>query len=98
VARWIATALDHGDPFAAPTHPAHERFYLAALAWGHRLAVEGRPLAHGLRDRATRVLAARAMASVAPPDDTASDAPLALVEAAVRNLSIAGYADALDER
>lgn len=96
VARWIADALTGGDPFAAPTRPAHERFYLAALAWGHRLAVEGRPLAHGLRDRTTRILAARAMASVTAPHDAASEAPLALVEAAVRNLSIAGYADELD--
>jgi len=96
VAIWIADALDRGDPYAAPTRPDDERFYLAALAWGHRLAVEGRPLAHGLRDRATRILTARAMATVEPPDDAASEAPLALVEAAVRNLSIAGYADDLD--
>lgn len=93
VARWIAEALLVVDPDLAPVDPGAERFYLAAMAFGHRLVVEGRPLAHGLRDRAARLLAARAMARVAPPDDTSAAHPLALLEAAMRNLGIAGYMD-----
>ena len=93
VARWIAEALAVASPDLAPVDPGAERFYLAALAFGHRLAIEGRPLAHGLRDRAARLLAARAMTKVAPPDDTSSAHPLALLEAAMRNLGIAGYMD-----
>ncbi len=95
VARWAADALAAGDPRDAPPSPRDEGFYLAALAFGHRLAIEGRPIARGLRDRATRVLVARAMATVPAPVDSAAAHPLALVEAATRNLGIAGYADEL---
>jgi lysine-N-methylase len=96
VARWMADALAHASIRALraePADPASERFYLRALAHGHRLSVEGRTLEHGLRDRATRLLAARAMARVPGPDDTSAPYPLALLEAAMRNLGIAGYAD-----
>jgi lysine-N-methylase len=96
VARWIADALDAAEPAAlhaeAP-RPEDERFYLRALAHGHRLALEGRPLAHGLRDRATRLLAARAMARVERPDGARGRHPLALLEAAMRNLGLASYRD-----
>lgn len=95
VARWAADALAAVDPLAAPARPADEAFYVGALAFGHRLAVEGRPLARGLRDRATRILIARAMGAAAAPRDHAAAHPLALVEAATRNLGIAGYADDL---
>ncbi|MCA9609735.1 MAG: YkgJ family cysteine cluster protein [Myxococcales bacterium] len=95
VARWAADALATGAPRAAPASPADEGFYLAALAFGHRLAIEGRPIARGLRDRATRILVARAMATVPAPVDPAAAHPLALVEAATRNLGIGGYADDL---
>lgn len=94
VARWLANSLQaHPEPVRQPIDAAAERFYLASLAWGHRLALAGRPLGHGLRDRATRILAARAMASVPGPDDTAAPYPLALLEAAMRNLGISSYAD-----
>ena len=97
VARWISDALRDADVFAAPPRPETERFYLASLAWGHRVATGGRTLAHGLRDRATRMLVARAMAS-SPSRPAALSHPLALLEAAVRNLGITGYADELDSR
>jgi len=95
VARWIADALDSQDPFTAEPRPREEGFYLAMLMWGHRLSTGGRPLGHSLRDRATRILTARAMRLVPAPEDISSEHPLALVEAAVRNLSIAGYANEL---
>ena len=98
VARWLADALRDADPAAllrdAPD-PRAERFYLRALAHGHRLAIEGRTLRHGLRDRAARILAARAMARSKAPADTSAGYPIALLEAAMRNLGLAGYADAL---
>lgn len=93
VARWIARALEPVDADLAPADAPSERFYLRALAHGHRLAVEGRPLAHGLRDRATRILAARAMAKVEPPPHASARYPLALLEAAMRNLGLTRYAD-----
>ncbi len=89
VARAMADALQAGVAHGA--HDARgERFYLRALAFGHRLSLEGRTIEHGLRDRATRIAAARCMA-------VASDwqAPLALLEAAIRNLGLSYYADAL---
>ena len=95
VARWIARALEPVDLDLAPADGPSERFYLRALAHGHRLAVEGRTLSHGLRDRATRIFAARAMATVEPPPHTSARYPLALLEAAMRNLGLTGYADAI---
>ncbi len=94
-AHWIANALEHADPLTAPAHPTTEGFYLAALLWGHRLTGAGRPLTHRLRDRATRILVSRSMRLVQAPDDRVSAHPLALVEAAVRNLGMARYADDL---
>lgn len=96
VARWIALALERPREHREPTDSASENFYLRALAHGHRLAVEGRSLAHGLRDRATRLLTARAMAAVEPPPHASARYPLALLEAAMRNLGLNGYADALE--
>jgi lysine-N-methylase len=100
-ARWIADALVDvkvEDLLAFDLRDeAAERFYLRALAHAHRLALEGRPLAHGLRDRAVRLLAARAMSMRhALPEDPAARYPLALLEAAIRNLGMAGYADPED--
>jgi lysine-N-methylase len=98
VAEWIATALAAvrlRDALVAPHDARAERFYLRALAHGHRLAVEGRPVDHGLCDRKIRLLAARAMGAVEPPADVSARWPLALLEAAMRNLGLAGYADDL---
>ncbi|MGF1468910.1 MAG: YkgJ family cysteine cluster protein [Sandaracinaceae bacterium] len=94
-AAWLARSLaDGGARVEPPTDVAAERFYLRALAFGHRVALEGRPLSHGLRDRGTRILAARRMARTGPEsEDPAARWPLALVEAALRNLRLAGYAD-----
>ncbi|MCZ7681842.1 MAG: hypothetical protein M5U28_24835 [Sandaracinaceae bacterium] len=98
VARWIADALHVADPtalLASAADAASERFYLRALAHGHRLAIEGRPLEHGLRDRATRIFAARAMSAIAPPADEGARYPLALLEAAMRNLGLVRYGDSV---
>lgn len=99
VAEWIAGALAQRDivqlTASDPVDPAAERFYLRALAHGHRLAVEGRTLAHGLRDRAARILTARAMAQVEPPPHASARSALALLEAAMRALALSGYADEL---
>lgn len=96
VAAWIAEALaDPPWPLEA-TDPTAEAFYLRSLAHGHRLAVEGRPLSHGLRDRATRILAARAMARRgAPVEPQDARWPLAPLEAAMRNLRLSPYADSV---
>ncbi len=98
VARWIADALASADPtllvLRAPD-PAAERFYLRALAHGHRIALEGRTIERGLRDRATRMLAARAMVRVPAIADPSARYPLAVLEAAMRNLGLAGYTDAM---
>ena len=98
VAEWIANALatvELEDALVAPHDARAERFYLRALTHGHRLAIEGRPLDHGLCDRAARLVAARAMGAVEPPADVSARWPLALLEAAMRNLGLAGYGDEL---
>lgn len=81
-------------PIAAPRS---EQFYLSALLHGHRLAGD-RPLAIALRDRAVRVLVARALAhvlSAVPPGerDPAAAHPLALLEAMVRGHGVGAYVD-----
>lgn len=99
VARWIAEALAEPTWPLPAVDPAAEAFYLRTLAHGHRLTIEGRPLSRGLRDRATRLLAARAMASRGTPVEV-QDArwPLAPLEAAMRNLRLSPYADAVEPR
>ena len=100
LARWIADALaaiDLDAVLARPelADPVAERFYLRALTFGYRLAVEARPIAHGLRDRATRIVAARALRAHPGPFEREVTDHLALVEAAVRTLAMSAYADAL---
>ena len=99
VAAWIAHSLEDADAaalFEAPRIDAHEQFYLRALAHGCRLSLEGRTLVHGLRDRATRLLASRAMAARRiEPVEPSTEVPLALLEAAMRNLGLGSYADRL---
>jgi lysine-N-methylase len=101
VKSWIAAActalLDEhtcGDLLArgAP-RPVEEAFYLRAIAHGHQL-VSDIPLAESLRDRAVRLLVARALPSVMATDehDRALAHPLALVEAVIRGHGLAGYA------
>lgn len=101
VLEWIdrALAIDDAALLALPASDAKsERFYLRALAHGHRLATEGRPLSHGLRDRAIRILTARAMAHAGVIDDPAARFPLAPLEVAMRNLSLVRYSDEVSAR
>ena len=69
---------------------------MRAALHGHRLFGE-LPLSFALRDRATRVLCARALGSVArdlPENerDPAAEHPLALVEAMLRGHGLDAYA------
>jgi lysine-N-methylase len=72
---------------AAPADPAAEAFYLRAAIHGHHLAGKV-PLALALRDRALRVLVARAMGAM----DPAMVHPLAAVEAIFRGHGVEVYA------
>jgi lysine-N-methylase len=107
-ARWVAEAARAlADPdlaaallAAPPAAPRAERFYVAALLHGHRLA-GARPLATALRDRAARVLVARALglvlAAVPEPErDPAAAYPLALLEALLRGHGLDAYVDDLE--
>jgi lysine-N-methylase len=102
---WIAraaAALREPDTISMcwntpPADPAAEAFYLRASIHGHHLAGD-LPLCVALRDRAARILLARALADVIPADitDPAAEQPLALVEAMLRGHGLASYAhDAL---
>ncbi|MRG97184.1 YkgJ family cysteine cluster protein [Polyangium spumosum] len=80
-----------------------EAFYLRAGAHAYQLVSVDLPLAFALRDRAARVLLARALPLVITPDDTrdepALEHPLALVEATLRGHGLEAYAhDVLDLR
>ncbi len=111
-ARWIegaaAILLDPGACEAAIRGGAEEdraleAFFVRALVHGHQLVVsggEGLPLAHALRDRAVRLLVARALpaaiarASSEEPgavSDPAERYPLALVEAMLRGHGLESY-------
>jgi lysine-N-methylase len=89
-ARWLVDALAARGPGLPPPEDASaEVLYLRALAFAYRISSGGRPLADGFRDRAARIVAARWMARLRPErDDPAERWPLALVEAALRNLGI----------
>ncbi len=102
---WLAEALtDPAEAVAAPrTVPEVERWYLLNLNHGYRLACSGRCLADGLRDRATRIVAARAMMCTASAasivdHDSAMRFPITLVEAAMRKGALARYAPASGAR
>ncbi len=78
----LATAIATASP-----DPAGEAFYLRAVIHGHQLV--GRlPLATALRDRAVRLLVARAMGALAP----ALRRPLTVLEAMLRGHGIEVYA------
>ncbi|AKT37733.1 uncharacterized protein CMC5_018750 [Chondromyces crocatus] len=89
----------------APPARRAERFHLRAALHGHQFLGPA-PLAHRLRDAATRLIVARAMtlglATVAgdpdaePQDDPASEHPLALLEAVLRGHGLAAYASDVD--
>lgn len=107
-ARWISAAAGAlADEARAasllalpPAAPRSERFYVEALLHGHRLAT-GAPLSRALRDRAVRVLVARALGPVlaAVPEaekDPAAAHPLALVEAMLRGHGLDLYVEDLE--
>jgi lysine-N-methylase len=77
-------------------HAARESFYVRAQLHGYQLT--GDPLAVALRDRAVRILVARALeawvATEAPGEDAFRE-PLALVEAMVRAHGLSLYVDDL---
>lgn len=103
--QWIAAAanalLEPGAcaaHLAMPADPAAESFYLHAAIHGHQL-ISDLPLVHALRDRAVRILVARALPRVLPGTaaDPACAQPLALVEAMLRGHGLEAYAhDASD--
>jgi lysine-N-methylase len=68
-----------------------ELFFLRVLLHGHQLAGE-LPLARALRDRAVRLILARALPDALPEGDPARAHPLALVEAMMRGHGLAVYA------
>jgi lysine-N-methylase len=78
----------------APDHARSEAFYLRAAVHGHHLVAGERSLSHALRDRAARIVVARALPFVADEDDEdpALLHPLALVEAMMRGHGLAAYA------
>ena len=91
IAAAATSLLDPGALAAAlaapPLDPAGEAFYLRAVLHGHQLA--GRlPLEGALRDRAVRLLVARAMGALAPD----ARRPLTILEAMMRGHGIEIYA------
>ncbi|MBI4700933.1 MAG: YkgJ family cysteine cluster protein [Deltaproteobacteria bacterium] len=105
-ARWVGAAcarlLAQGEPFPPAAAPAAEAFYLRALLHGGRLAFAP-ALGAALRDRAVRLLVARALPAQiarepAGPADPALGQPLALVEALLRGHGLEDYAADLSGR
>jgi lysine-N-methylase len=106
-ARWIAKVTgDLGDRaaiealLAAPVTTSRvEDFYVRALLHGHRLVLPPvRPLTTGLRDRAVRMMVARALAALfakmdAAALDPACAQPLALVDAMMRGHALDLYVE-----
>ncbi|WP_437916409.1 hypothetical protein WME73_17450 [Sorangium sp. So ce302] len=100
--RWIADAtLALGEPdllgallLSPVPAPDRERFTLRAALHGHRL-LGALPLSLALRDRAVRLVVARALPAVVAgegADDPACAEPIALVEAALRGHGLDAYA------
>ncbi|AUX42159.1 hypothetical protein SOCE26_035860 [Sorangium cellulosum] len=108
-AQWIAMATAAlGDPevlAAVLSAPAQwgerERFYLRAVLHGHRLFGE-LPLSLALRDRAVRLVVARALPAIfatVGASDPACAEPIALVEAMMRAYGLDAYAgEVVEER
>lgn len=71
--------------------PSAERFYVRAIVFGHQIADE-LPVADGLRDRAVRLVIARALPRFLPDDDPSRAIPITLVEAMMRGHGLRAYA------
>jgi lysine-N-methylase len=87
----LAAPAGRGERIATPPGERtalDELVYLTASLHGH-LVVDGRPLATSLRDRATRLLAARSF------EAPGARHPIATVEALLRSHGLAAYADGL---
>jgi lysine-N-methylase len=99
---WIADAagalLSSGGVSLPPSAPEGEAFYLRAALHGYKLFGDI-PLTVALRDRAVRLLVARALPAVfarAGATDPACAHPLALVEAMLRGHGLDAYVHDLD--
>ncbi|MEP7123996.1 MAG: YkgJ family cysteine cluster protein [Byssovorax sp.] len=102
---WIAEAAEGlvssdvaSIPASTPAVATSEAFYLRAALHGYKLFGD-LPLTTALRDRAVRLLVARALPDVfarAGATDPACAYPLALVEAMLRGHGLDGYAHDLD--
>ncbi|MDC3962904.1 YkgJ family cysteine cluster protein [Polyangium jinanense] len=100
--RWIeaaSRALAEDPTLAAPassTRARAEAFYLRAGAHAYQLVSSDLPLAHALRDRAARILLARALPLVITRGEAQNEPalahPLALVEATLRGHGLDAYA------
>jgi lysine-N-methylase len=97
---WMARACamltdDFSSALSPPDDTSREAFYVRASIFGHALAVDDVPLAAALRDRAARLVLARALgraltASPAPLDPGLRE-PIAVVEAMLRGHGLAAY-------
>ncbi|WP_437681524.1 YkgJ family cysteine cluster protein [Sorangium sp. So ce131] len=107
-AQWIAMATAAlgdvellGALLSAPAQrPERERFYLRAALHGHRL-VGAVPLSLALRDRAVRLVVARALPAIfaaVGASDPACAEPIALVEAMLRAYGLDAYAGEVEAR
>ena len=99
---WIADAagalLSSGSVSLPPSAPGGEAFYLRAALHGYKLFGDV-PLTVALRDRAVRLIVARALPDVfarVGATDPAGAHPLALVEAMLRGHGLDAYVHDLD--
>jgi lysine-N-methylase len=85
---------------AAPGDASREAFYVRASIFGHALVVDDVPLAEALRDRATRLVLARALsvlfAAAGEPIDAGLREPIAVVEAMLRGHGLGAYVHDVD--
>jgi lysine-N-methylase len=81
----VVAALGAGERFRGD-----EAFFVRASLHGHHLAGE-LPLGTALRDRAVRLLLARALGDGMPADDPGHAHPIALVEAMMRGHGLGAY-------
>jgi lysine-N-methylase len=96
MARACATLTDDLAPARIPPPDAsREAFYVRAALFGHALALDDVPFASALRDRATRLVLARALGHALAASEERTDAalrePIAVVEAMLRGHGLAAY-------